>query len=67
MGLLILKLFMRVLSVNRKLFVATAYPVTEFFDHRVVRDKLTKTFDIHFDQRTREAILDQKLKKMWRS
>ena len=50
-------------SVNKKLFVATAYPGTELFKNRVVREKLTKTFEIHFDQRTGDPIPDQKFKK----
>jgi radical SAM superfamily enzyme YgiQ (UPF0313 family) len=49
-------------SVNRKLFVATAYPGTELFKHEVVREKLTQTFGINFDRRTGAPIPDESLR-----
>ena len=49
-------------SVNRKLFVASAYPGTDLFKDEIVRQKLSKTFDIHFDQRTKEVIPDHRFK-----
>ena len=37
-------------SVNRSMFVATAYPGTEMFEDGVVQRKLTESFGIHFDR-----------------
>lgn len=36
-------------SVNKTMFVATAYPGTEMFKHPTVRRKLSETFGISFD------------------
>jgi len=46
-------------SVNRNLFVASAYPGTELFKEKIVREKLSKTFDLHFDKKTGNPIPDQ--------
>ncbi|ETR67506.1 MAG: hypothetical protein OMM_05100 [Candidatus Magnetoglobus multicellularis str. Araruama] len=48
-------------SVNKSMFVATAYPGTEMARHPVVRKKLSETFGIHFDSETNEAIPDKNL------
>jgi len=48
-------------SVNKSMFVATAYPGTEMARHSVVRKKLSETFGIHFDSETNEAIPDKNL------
>jgi radical SAM superfamily enzyme YgiQ (UPF0313 family) len=48
-------------SVNKSMFVATAYPGTEMARHPVVRKKLATTFGIHFDSTTKEAIPDDNL------
>jgi len=45
-------------SVNRNLFVASAYPGTDLFKDKIVREKLSKTFDLQFDKRTKEVIPD---------
>lgn len=50
-------------SVNKSMFVATAYPGTELFKHPTVREKLSSTFDIHFDKETGNPVPDEKLKK----
>src|SRR3990170_7374075 len=37
-------------SVNRNMFLATAYPGTEMFKHPIVRQKLHDNFGINYDQ-----------------
>ncbi len=48
-------------SVNKQMFVATAYPGTEMFINPVVRERLSKTFGINFNKVTGEAIPDEYL------
>jgi len=49
-------------SINQNMFVATAYPGTEMFEHSVVRDKLHKNFGINFDNNYNPSI-DENYKK----
>jgi radical SAM superfamily enzyme YgiQ (UPF0313 family) len=46
-------------SVNKMLFVASAYPGTEMFKDPVVREKLNKTFNINFENNNGNPIPDK--------
>lgn len=50
-------------SVNKNMFVATAYPGTEMFTHPTVRAKLNQHFGIKFDTKTLQPICDQAMEK----
>lgn len=49
-------------TVNKKFFVATAYPGTRMFSHARVREKLKENFNINFDEGGL-PICDENLKK----
>ncbi|MCR4315148.1 MAG: radical SAM protein [Planctomycetes bacterium] len=49
------------MSVNKKMFVATAYPGTEMFADPIVRDWLTDNFGVTFDPVTGEPVVDDNL------
>jgi radical SAM superfamily enzyme YgiQ (UPF0313 family) len=48
-------------SVNKNMFIATAYPGTEMFKDAYVREKLNKHFGINFDKNTQDPIADDNL------
>jgi radical SAM superfamily enzyme YgiQ (UPF0313 family) len=48
-------------SVNKNMFIATAYPGTEMFRHPIVRNRLTENFRIQFNPQTHEPIHDENL------
>ena len=48
-------------SVNKNMFIATAYPGTELFLHPMVRKELTKNFGIKFDLKTLQPIYDKNM------
>lgn len=48
-------------SVNKNMFIATAYPGTEMFLDPYVRKKLNKHFGINFDKNTQDPIPDDNL------
>ncbi len=50
-------------SVNKNMFMATAYPGTEMFKDSYVREKLNKHFGINFDKNTGDPIPDDNLHK----
>jgi len=50
-------------SVNKCMFVATAYPGTELFKHPTVREKLSAVFGLSFDEKTKDPLPDDNLKK----
>ena len=49
-------------SVNKRLFVASAYPGTEMFKHPLVQENLKNTFGLNFNRKTNEAIPNEKFK-----
>ena len=50
-------------SVNKHLFVASAYPGTEMFKLPTVQKKLTQAFGVQFDKVTKQPIPDQSFYK----
>ncbi|MDD5071976.1 MAG: radical SAM protein, partial [Patescibacteria group bacterium] len=50
-------------SINRILFIATAYPGTDMFKMKAVRHKLMAEFGIHFDPGTNQPIGDRHLEE----
>lgn len=50
-------------SVNKNMFVATAYPGTEMCKHPIVRQKLSENFGVQFHPQTLEPIRDENLRQ----
>lgn len=46
-------------SVNKNMFIATAYPGTEMFKHPAVKQKLAENFGIKFNNETLESSYDE--------
>jgi len=49
-------------TVNKNMFIATAYPGTEMCKHPAVMQKLTENFEIKFDPDTFEPVYDENLR-----
>lgn len=50
-------------SVNKNIFIATAYPGTEMFKNQKVKEVLTKRFSLSFNSKTGEVVPDENLRK----
>jgi radical SAM superfamily enzyme YgiQ (UPF0313 family) len=50
-------------SVNKNIFIATAYPGTEMFKHPKVKEVLTKRFSLSFNSVNGDVVPDQNLMK----
>ena len=50
-------------SVNKNIFIATAYPGTDMFNHHKVKEVLSKRFLLSFDSVSGDVIPDNNLKK----
>ena len=50
-------------SVNKNIFIATAYPGTDMFRHNKVKDVLSKRFSLSFDSKNGDVVPDDNLRK----